>query len=69
MVDGRLLYDGPPEKIKDNLTEFGFKVPKGTPPLEYYLELIDKGSVRLEMFQDADETADESKEDIEAEEE
>lgn len=49
LVDGKLCYDGPPSDIKQKLDEFNFTVPRNQPPLELFLELIDKGSVRVEM--------------------
>ena len=47
LVDGRVLYDGAPKDISEFLKEHGFDIPRGMPPLEYFLEIIDIGSVRI----------------------
>lgn len=49
LVDGKMVYDGDPKHMADRIKEFNFKIPKGQPPLEHFLEIIDKGSVRVEM--------------------
>lgn len=49
LVDGRLVYDGRPDKIVDRLTRMKYQVPKYIEPIEYFMKIIDKSYLEIEF--------------------
>lgn len=49
MVAGELVFDGPPDQIAQRLSYFNFELPQFENPIEYYMKIIDKDDIKIEM--------------------
>ncbi len=49
LCDGKLVYDGKPDDITQYLQEINFPPKKNIPPLEFFMQVIDKDDLRLEL--------------------
>lgn len=47
--DGNILFDGKPSQIPIMLERLGFEVPQFDPPMEYFMRVIDKDDIRIEL--------------------
>jgi len=47
--DGNVLFDDKPSEIPVMLERLGFEVPPFAPPMEYFMRIIDKDDIRIEL--------------------
>ncbi len=48
--DGNILFDDTPSQIPVMLERLGFEVPPFDPPMEYFMRIIDKDDIRIELI-------------------
>ena len=52
LCEGNLVFDGPPQGIEDYLHKMNFNSNKNIPPLEYFMQVIDKDDLRVQFSKD-----------------
>lgn len=52
LCEGNLVFDGPPQDIEDYLHKMNFNSTKYIPPLEYFMQVIDKDDLRVQFSKD-----------------
>ncbi len=51
LSNGYLVYDGPPQKVLNRINKLDFRMKEFTPPLEYFMEIINKDYLKIEFEQ------------------
>ena len=49
LVEGKLVFDGPPDKLTHRLKKLEFDVPEYIEPIEYFMKIIDKDDLLIQF--------------------